>query len=114
MALNPYQPVTGPLVRTRELRIGQAIFPASQERLTEGIKPDIFWTIGGTIRSDKPLEELRLTLVERDLEVAVQSEGRFAVGNLEAGDYTLEVSVKGRQPHRHKITVPAPDYDLKV
>lgn len=114
MSLNPYEPITGPLVRTRELRIGQAISPARQERLIDYSEPDTFWTIGGRVQSDKPLENVRVVLVERNLEVPILPEGRFSVGNLEAGDYTLEVSAQGRKPRRHKITVPAPDYDLKI
>jgi hypothetical protein len=114
MALNPYRPITGPLVRTRELRIGPALAPAWQQQLFAQVKPDTFWTIGGTIRCDQPLENLRLTLVERGVEVPLQPEGRFTIGNLEVGDYTLEVSAKGRKTRRHKITVPAPDYDLEL
>ncbi len=114
LALNPYLPITTPLVRTRDLRIGQAAVPLSQQRLQEQVELDRFWTIGGTISSQEPLEKLRLTLVERGLEVDLQPEGRFAIGNLEAGDYTLEVSVEGRKPRRHKITVPSPDYELTV
>ncbi len=114
MALNPYRSITGPLVRTRELRMGPAIYPALRQQFDERIRPDTFWTIGGTLHSDKPLEDLRLTLVERGSDVPIQPEGRFTIGSLEAGDYTLEVSVEGRRPRRHKITVPAPDYELEI
>ncbi|MBI1878877.1 MAG: DUF4255 domain-containing protein [Chloroflexi bacterium] len=113
LALNPYQPLTTPLVSTRELRVGQAAEPL-QQRISDPAGPEIFWTIGGTVRSDESQENLRLTLVEKGLEVPIQAEGRFAIGNLKAGDYTLEVQAEGRQPHRHPITVPAPDYELKV
>ena len=113
LALNPYQPVTGPLVRTRELRIGQSQTPRLQQ-LDRDTEPDRFWTIGGTLRSAKPLEEAQVTLVELKQDVPVQPGGRFAIGNLKAGDYTLEVSVKGRKINSYPITVPAPDYDLDV
>jgi hypothetical protein len=120
LALDPYQPVVTPLVRTRELRVGQSAEPLAQELVAE-YEPDVFWTIGGTIRTDKPLEKLRLTLVERGLDVPIQiegegeeKEGRFTIGKLRAGKYTLEVAVDGRKPKRHKITVPAPDYELEV
>ncbi len=113
LVLDPYHPVTGPLVRTRELRIGESIDPLSRQ-FTEGSEPDIFWTIGGTLHSDQPLEDVLMTLVERGVEVPLQPEGRFAIGNLKAGNYTLEISVKGRKPRRHKITVPAADYDFEV
>jgi hypothetical protein len=120
LALDPYLPTITPLVRTRELRVGQSDEPSTEE-LVAGYEPDVFWTIGGTVRTDKPLEELHLTLVERGLDVPLQiegegeeKEGRFTIGKLRAGKYTLEVATDGRKPKRHKITVPAPDYELEV
>jgi hypothetical protein len=113
MALDPYHPITGPMVRTRELRIGPSSLPPSQ-KLNKETEPHVFWTIGGTVHTDKPLEDLRLTLVERGLDVPLQPEGRFAIGSLEAGDYTLELAVDGGRPIHYKITVPSPDYDIEV
>jgi hypothetical protein len=116
LALDPYLPLTTPLVRTRELRIGQSAEPLS-EQLVQEFGPDVFWTIGGILRTEKSLEDLHLTLVERGLEVPIQieeGEGHFTIGKLRAGDYTLEVTADGRKPKRHKITVPAPDYELEV
>jgi hypothetical protein len=130
LAIDPYLPVEDPLVRTRELWVGQAAAPplpspwvAAGEEPPEPVLPqwldekagrDEFWTIGGNLHSDRPLEDLRLTLLERGLYVPILPGGRFTIGNLRAGDYTLEVSVKDENPRRHAITVPAPDYDLKV
>jgi hypothetical protein len=115
LALNPYHPLTTSLVRTRELRIGPSPVPLWQQ-LERGTAPDLFWTIGGTLRGDKPLDvaSVRLTLVEQGQAVTVQEGGRFTIGNLKAGDYTLEVAVDGGQPRRYKVTVPSPDYDLEV
>jgi hypothetical protein len=115
LALNPYHPLTTSLVRTRELRIGPSPVPLWQQ-LERGTAPDLFWTIGGTLHSAKPLDMagVRLTLVEQGQAVTVQPDGRFTIGNLKAGDYTLEVAVDGGQPRRYKITVPSPDYDLEV
>jgi hypothetical protein len=113
MALDPYAPIISPLVRTRELRFGQAGVPL-RERLDEPEKPEVFWTIGGTVHTEQPLEKVRLTLVEQGLEVHLQPEGRFAIGRLQAGEYTLEVSVNGGEPHRYKIAVPSPDYEIEV
>lgn len=116
LALNPYHPITGPMVRTRELRFGQAQEPVDLEELVRQAGADTYWTIGGALRSKQPLDldKVRLTLIERGLEVKLQPEGRFAVGNLEAGDYTLEVAANGGAPRRFKIKVPAPDYDIEV
>lgn len=114
LTVNPYAPIIAPLVRTRELRIGEAAEPTSNQRLVENRDPDVFWTIGGTLHSDKSLDEVQVTLVEKGVEVPLREEGRFAIGNLRAGDYTLEVAVKGRKPRRHKISVPAADYDIEI
>lgn len=115
LALDPYQPIVGPMVRTRELRFGQAAVPLWQ-RLDEQVEAEAFWTIGGTLRSKKPLDasQVRLTLVEQGRDVPLQPEGRFAIGNLRAGEYTLEVSSDGGRPRRYTITVPSPDYDLEI
>lgn len=113
LALNPYLPIDAPLVRTRELVIGQSGRPWL-EQLTDGYEPDRFWTIGGTINSQESTEDIQLTLVERGLEVKVQSEGRFTIGNLEAGNYTLEIAVGNQKPRRHPITVPSPDYKIDI
>ncbi len=106
---DPYQPLTLPLVRSRELRIGTAMEP-SLGQLTSLDRS--FWTIGGNLHTDQPMEDIQLRL--DGLEVPLQPEGRFTIGNLRAGHYTLEILVKGRQPRRHKVTVPAADYDFEV
>ncbi len=115
LALDPYQPTTAPLVRTRELRLGPSPVPESQ-RLDDRLEPDVFWTIGGTVRSKAPLDaqSVELVLLERGLAVRLQPEGRFTIGRLQAGEYTLEVTVEGRPSRRFPITVPAADYDLEV
>jgi hypothetical protein len=113
LAFDPYELVTGPLIRSRELRIGQSDEPRLR-RLSKNSEPDVFWTIGGTLHSDKPLEKVQITLLEEGQRIPLQPEGRFAVGNLKAGEYTLEISVGGGKPRRHKITVPSADYNFEV
>jgi len=115
LAIDPYVPTVTPLVRVRELRIGQSPVPAVQQ-LETGSQPDRFWTVGGTLHSKQPLdfEKVQLILVEHGLAVALQPDGRFAVGRMRAGEYTLEIMVEGQAPHRYTIAVPAPDYDLEV
>jgi hypothetical protein len=113
LSVDPYQPLVTPLVHTRELHVGLASDPRNLKEFVAGTE-DVFWTIGGTIHTDKPLEDLRLTLVERGLDVPIQEEGRFAIPGLRAGAYTLEVAANGRTLKRSDINVPAPDYELQV
>jgi hypothetical protein len=115
LALDPYAPAVAPLVRTRELRMGPSPRPYL-EALDAALEPDLFWTIGGTVRSDQPLdpENTKLLLVEKGRQVSLRPDGRFAIGGLEAGDYTLELIVDGQKSRQYPITVPAADYDLVV
>ena len=113
LALDPYHPVVGPVVRTRELLIGPSRAPPL-EQLDERAGPDGFWAVGGAVRSEEPLENLQITLVEGGLAATVRPEGRFVVGNLKPGEYTLEVSCEGREPSQHKIAVPSENYDLEI
>ncbi|HRV95753.1 MAG TPA: Pvc16 family protein [Anaerolineae bacterium] len=113
LALNPYLPIPERVVRTRELRFGPAQYPAEQ-RLDQTTPPDVFWTIGGTLHSDEPISKLQVVLVERGIEVPLQPEGRFSIGNLKEGNYTLEVSTQGKKPRQYKIKVPSPDYDFEI
>ncbi len=113
LEFDPYAPAIEPLVRTREFRAGQSIYPWLRE-FDEGVEPDRIWEIAGVIRSEKPLENVRMTLVERGQDVRVYPGGEFAIDNLRAGDYTLEVTAKGyKKPRRRKITVPAESYDIE-
>jgi len=113
VTVDPYRPIVTPLVRTRELTVGQSAKPATQT-LLEDSPPDVFWTIGGTLHTDSPVETVKVTLLEQGRNIQIQKNGRFAIGRLRAGDYTLETQVKNKKPKRHKLTVPAPDYDLEV
>jgi hypothetical protein len=114
LALNPYETFSGPLVRTRDLRFGQATDLPDRQQFDEGTGQDQFWMVGGRLQSQEPLQNVRLTLVERGLNVPLRANGQFIVGNLEAAEYTLEVSAEGRKASRHKITVPAASYDVEV
>ena len=86
----------------------------SRQELEERAGQDVYWTIGGTIQSKEPLVEMRLELLEQGREVTLQPDGRFAIGHLRAGEYTLEVSKNGHKVRQFKIAVPSVDYELDV
>jgi hypothetical protein len=115
LALDPYAPLTVPLVRARELRIGPSLEPVEQ-LLQEPEAADRFWTIGGMLRSAGPLDlsKIHIRLLEQEQEIALRPDGRFAVGHLRAGEYTLEISVDNRPPRRYPFKAPAADYDFVV
>jgi hypothetical protein len=111
--MDPYYPTTAPLVRFHELRVGQSLEPRLEE-LDPRVEPDRFWTIGGNVRTEKPLEDVRMTLVERDRTVEIDPDGRFVIGPLRAGKYTLEVVTDGDRPRRFKLDVPAADCEIEL
>jgi hypothetical protein len=115
LSADPYTPLTVPLVRTREIRIGPSALPELRQ-LDKNTLPDIFWTIGGRLTSKKPLdvEKTLLLLVERGEKVVLQPDGQFVIGRLKAGAYTLEVVIGSSAPRRYPITVPAADCVLEV
>ncbi len=115
MTIDPYVPISVPVVKARDLRVGTSGYPA-QKRLDQAEEADRFWTIGGNLHSSAPIEydQVLMTLVERGLQVAVQPNGRFTIGQLRTGTYTLEVAAGASPARRYLIAVPAPDYTLEV
>jgi hypothetical protein len=115
LALHPFKPLVGPIVRTRELVIGQAVEPATTRQLNAGAGDRRTWTVGGQVHSKNgPLNEVRVLLLPAGEEINVQADGRFVLNRLEEGEYTLEISAAGRAPVRHAIKVPMPDYDVVI
>lgn len=114
LALNPYVKITGPLVRSRDLRFGQAVGLPRDRALHEAAGQDQFWMVGGEVKSKEPLEQGRITLVERGQTIELQEGSRFIIGNLEAGEYTLELWDDGRRLSTRRITVPSTSYDFEV
>ncbi len=119
VALNPFWPDTVPLVYSRDLRFGQAEALPKKKQLAqdEANQIDRFWMVGGAVCSDNILQKVKLILLEYGQDVPVRADGRFVIGNLEAGQYTLELSAEDRKPSRHPITVPAQpgsNYDINI
>jgi hypothetical protein len=114
VSMDPYTPLIGGIVRTREIRFGQLAEPASEQKMVDRGDSLTYWTIGGRIRSKKVWNHLRITVVERGLDVPLQADGRFSIGHLQAGAYTLEITADGRETSRHKIAVPSPDYEIQL
>ncbi len=113
IALDPYQPLVSPLVRTVETRFLQAA-DARTGRKDEAAGGESFIQITGTVRSEKPLDGLRVSVVGRAMDVRVRPEGQYMIRNIQPGEYTLEIEAQGRPPQRHNITVPAPSYDVDL
>lgn len=108
-----YQPFSLPVVSSRQVTIGQSQEPGKQQ-LTPNAAARQLWTISGKLNTRQPVETIRLRLVETGLDVGLHPEGYFAVGNLRAGQYTLEIRVADQAPQRRSLTVPAEEYEFEV
>ncbi len=106
MALDPYFPITTPLVRERVLAFHNAITGASEGPGRE------LWTVNGSVQGVDGREDVRLRLVERNLDIVVGPEGRFTIANVPAGQYTLELQI-GDQTSSHPLSVPAAAYTVE-
>jgi hypothetical protein len=108
MALDPYQPATAPLVRERELHFVDA---------TTGeivLRKPVLWTVSGQVRGLPPMRPVKMTLVERAMDVPVEYDGSFNLKGIAEGEYTLKVLVAGREPVQHKLVVPSREYAIDV
>lgn len=108
MALDPYKPTTTPIVTVREIRF---IAANTDEVESAGL---VLWGVRGTVFGLPPMRPVRMTLVEKELEVPVAYDGAFAIRGLAEGEYTLEISVAGGAPTRHKLIVPSRDYVIEL
>lgn len=104
VALDPFAPLVGPLVRTREIRLSQRNVPNGDD-VTR-------WGVGGVLRGMPTLEGVRLTLLERALPVVLEEDGSWSVGRLRVGRYTLQVTLPGTAPRHFPFDVPSPSYDI--
>ena len=105
LAFNPYAPVEKPLTRTAEFKFGQ-----------NGNSGDTHgqFSISGNVKSARPLENMRVLLVEGGREAEIRPGGEFGIRNLKPGGYTLEISADNHPASTHSITVPAANYDVAL
>jgi hypothetical protein len=104
IALDPFAPLVGPLVQTREIRISQRGVPNSEEVAR--------FSVGGYIQGIPQLTGVRLTLLERALPILLEDDGSWSVGRIRAGTYTLQVTSPGTAPRQFPLEVPSPSYDI--
>jgi len=119
LALDPWQEITGPIVRTLTLRSGQAFTqPWTQELVEDQTRIDMVF-IGGTVRLRKdktPLAQAQVALKGTGMVTTTDAEGRFTLGSMPPGAYTLVVWTEEGKPTQKGLSVPAEDgdYDVEV
>jgi hypothetical protein len=109
-------PRTEAMVITQHLRTGPRT-AADEESIIPGTLAEKF-RIGGQIRdaSDRPVGAADVTIVELGLATRTGLDGRFVLGMMNAGDFTLQVKT-ATIASSFPIKVPAPDgenYNLQL
>ncbi|MBN1248281.1 MAG: DUF4255 domain-containing protein [Anaerolineae bacterium] len=119
LALDPWEEITTEIVRTRTFRLGQA----QGLPYEPGLRPDAdrvdMILIGGVIRDktdQKPLPGITVALKGTGYVTTTDAQGRYVLGSLAPGTYTLVVWTSGGRPKEKTIEIPseASTYDMEV
>jgi hypothetical protein len=118
LALDPWTEVTGPIVRTFTMRAGQTeSLPRHWELNPEATDPDMTF-VAGTIRGkdEAPQAAIQVAVKGTGWIDTTDDQGRFTLGSLPPGDYTLVAWPTSGKPKEKKISVPkgAGDYDFEL
>jgi hypothetical protein len=106
--LEVFAPIVGPLVRTKEIRVGE-FAEAPREGLLQ---------IGGfAYRHGEPLSVLpgvKIAIAGTAFETETDAQGKFTFADLPADDYVWRIQSAGGKTTERKVTVPSPAYDIEV
>jgi hypothetical protein len=118
LALDPWQEVTGPAVRTRFLRFGQAQRLPEERILAPDERRVDLIVIGGVVRDAEQTVQAGITVALKGtgFVTSTDEEGRFVLGSVPPGDYTLIAWPTEGKPREKAVSIPAgPDeYDMEV
>jgi len=114
LALDPWAEVTGPAVRTLILHTGQSDTLPYERRFIDQTR-DTRISIGGTLtRDEHPQAGIEIAIKGTGLFSVTDAEGRFTLGSIPAGEYTLVVWQPDGTPQERSITVPDGDYNIRI
>jgi len=120
VALDPWQEITGPAVRTATIHVGQAYAPDRQQSLQEGGDGMSLVYFGGAIKEKgndkKPLPGIQVAVKGTGFVATTDELGHYRLGGLLPGDYTLVVWPPKGKPIEKQVSLPAGegDYDIWV
>jgi hypothetical protein len=119
LAFDPWMEISTPIVRSRTLRTGQTGDSAHSRKLQAGTLAEQV-EIGGTVLEasgdGKPLAGIQVAVKGTGLFAASDTQGRFRLGSLPPGEYTLIAwPAKGRPKEKPvKLGSKGGDYDIEV
>lgn len=121
LALDPWKEITGPAVRTFTFRLGQATEPQREQKLHGAEEAVGLIFFGGTVFSAKgkeqtPQEGIQIQIKGTGISATTDAKGRYRLGGLLPGDYTLVVAAPSGKSVEKEITLPTGkgDYDILV
>jgi hypothetical protein len=120
LALDPWQEITGPAVRSATIHVGQAYKPERLQSLQEGGEGVSLIYFGGSIKEKgndkKPLPGIQVAVKGTGFVTTTDERGHYRLGALMPGDYTLVVWPPKGKPVEKQVTLPAGegDYDVSL
>ena len=120
LALDPWQEITGPAVRSATIHVGQAYKPERLHSLQEGGEGLSLIYFGGSVKEKgndkKPLPGIQVAVKGTGFVATTDELGHYRLGGLLPGDYTLVIWPPKGKPVEKKVTLPAgeEDYDVWV
>ena len=117
IAMDVLKPEIVPMVITEDIRLGARTSPDEEKISPETLEE--FFRIGGQVTdaADAPVANATVMLVEPGLTTETDTDGRYSLGSIKSGIYTLRVQSGDAAPHERGITVPASsgsNYDVKL
>ncbi|PID86690.1 MAG: hypothetical protein CSA11_11280 [Chloroflexi bacterium] len=114
VAMDPWNKVTGPAVRTLTLRSGISENPPSETLAPEtAVHPKSY--IGGIVsKKGSPQANINIAIKGTGYFTTTDDNGRFRLGSLLHGDYTLVAWPEKGKPKETKVTIPGKDYDIQL
>ena len=114
LAMDPWTIVTTPVVRVRTLRTGQtSTLPHTTEINADTTETRI--RIGGIVqKANQPQQGIQVALKGTGFISTTDEDGRYQIGSIPPGDYTLLAWPPEGKPIERPISVPSGDYDIEL
>jgi hypothetical protein len=119
LALDPWTEISSPVVRTLTLQSGQARHLPRIRNLAEGTRSGLV-DFGGEVRHRKgdkePYAGIQVAIKGSGLFSTSDQDGRYVLGSIPPGDYTLVAWPPEGKPVEKKVTLPGGpgDYDFEL